>query len=244
MHPHRMIKQSALFIILCIASTSAQAQTAQTFQNFFLEGSQQRSIYGDVGLIFSNFDFFNTLSVGGQLGIPIGDEFELGITLDFLTVDPDFGDNASGLTDPIVVGRYQIQQGETDISVGAGLSLPLGDEDIGQGDGVNFNMFGALRYLLQSNLAITGVLGIDFIEEFDGDDYDASLRLGGAVVYRSNPDLQLIGELNILSDPDFVLLNFGVDYRVGPSARLRPALGVGLDNGAPDFVLTARLLLE
>lgn len=243
MYSYRTIRRFAFVCILWFLPGAALAQDAQTFQNFFLEGSQQRSVYGEVGLIYSDFDFVNVVVLEGQIGIPIGQSFELGITLDFLTIDPDFGDNASGFSDPTVVGRFQVQRGQTDISVGGGLTLPFGDEDIGGGESVDINIFGALRHLINANLAITGVLGIDFFEQ-SNDDYDASLRLGGALIYRTTPNLQLIGELNILTKTDYALLNFGVDYRVGNSTRLRPAIGLGVDNGAPDFVLVVKLLFQ
>ncbi|MBX2819348.1 MAG: hypothetical protein KTR29_06685 [Rhodothermaceae bacterium] len=235
-----------LFAFLLIAGLTpftALAQKAPTFQNFFLEGAHQHSVYGDLGITFSDFPGANFLQMGGRIGFPLGYNFELGITIDFLSIDPQFGDNIDGISDPMVVGRYLVQEGNTDISVGAGFSLPIGDEDVGGGDGVDFNLFGALRHYLNDALAIAGVLGIDFVEI--ADDYDASLRLGGAAIFRTNnPDLQLIGELTILSEGDFTLLTFGVDYRVSDSARLRPALGLGLDDGAPDVALALRLLLQ
>lgn len=233
----------AVLMLAALLPSTARAQKAPTFQNFFLEGAQQHSVYGDVGIVFSDFPGANFLLMGGRIGFPVGYNFELGVTIDFLSIDPQFGNNIDGITDPMVVGRYLIQEGTSDISVGAGFSLPIGDEDVGGGDGVDFNLFGALRHYLNDVLAISGVLGIDFVEQFD--DYDASLRLGGAAIYRTNNrDLQLIGELTILSEGDFTLLTFGVDYRVGNSARLRPALGLGLDDGAPDIALALRVLLQ
>lgn len=240
----RMKRLFALALLLLLFPGLARAQSAPTFQNFFLEGSQQHTVYGDLGLTFADYNFANFLFFGGQIGFPLGYNFELGITLNFLNVDPEFGNNSSGLTDPTVVGRYLVQEGETDISVGAGLTLPLGEEEVGGGDGVDLNIFGALRHYLNASLAISGVLGIDFVEDFD-EDYDASLRLGGGVIYQTNnPDLQLIGELLILSEGDFSILSFGVDYRVGNASRLRPALALGLDDGAPDVSLVLRLLLQ
>lgn len=241
-----IFQKNWLFAILILAvfwPATARAQKAPTFQNFFLEGAHQHTVYGDLGLVFSDFPGANFLQMGGRIGFPLGYNFELGVTIDFLSIDPEFGNNIDGIMDPMVVGRYLIQEGNSDISVGAGFSLPIGDEDIGGGDGVDFNLFGALRHYVNDMLAISGVLGIDFVEQFD--DYDASLRLGGAVIYRTNNrDLQLIGELTILSEGDFTLLTFGVDYRVGNSARLRPALGLGLDDGAPDIALALRVLLQ
>lgn len=229
---------SCFLLLLCTQTT--QAQTARTFQNFFLEGSHVGSVYGDVGFDFSDFDGGNVINLGGQVGFPIGRSFELGVALDFITIDPEVGNNRSGLSDLAVIGRYLVSQGETDISVGGGLTLPVGDEDVGQGEGININVFGALRHMANRKLGITGVFGVDFIEQ--NDDYDASLRLGGGLIYRSSPKLQLIGELSFLTDVEYALLSFGVDYRLNSGARLRPALGLGVDDGAPDFELLFRFL--
>ena len=226
-----------------MCTCSASAQNARTFQNFFIEGSHLRTVYGDVGVEFSDFDAFNILNVGGRIGFPIGEAFELGAELDFVSfdVESEFAEDQSGLSDLAVTGRYLVSSGDTDISIGGGLTLPIGDEDIGQGEDVNINIFGALRHITAGSLGITGVLGIDFFDQ--GDDYDSSVRIGGGIIYPANPNLQLIGELTILTDPDFALLSFGVDYMLNESTRLRPALGAGLDDGAPDLVLVISLLL-
>ncbi len=229
---------SCALLLLC--THTSQAQNARTFQNFFLEGSHIGSVYGDAGLAFSDFDGGNVVTLGGQVGFPIGTSFELGVALGFITIDPEVGNNRSGLSDLSVTGRYLVAQGQTDISVGGGLTLPIGDEDVGQGNNVNINVFGALRHIANASLGITGVFGVDFIEQ--GNDYDASLRLGGGLIYRSSPRLQLLGELSFLTDADYALLSFGVDYRLNSGTRLRPALGLGVDDGAPDFELILRFL--
>lgn len=235
-----MLRLLLSITLLLLCTNTASAQNARTFQNFFLDGSHVGSVYGDAGLGFSDFDRRNVVNLGGQVGFPIGRSFELGVMLDFITIDPEVGNNRSGLSDLGIVGRYLVSSGETDISVGGGLTLPIGDEDVGQGDDVNINVFGALRHTASATLGITGVLGVDFLEE--GDDYDASLRLGGGLIYRSSPRLQLIGELSFLTDVEYALLSFGVDYRMNSGSRLRPALGLGVDDGAPDFELLFRFL--
>lgn len=228
-------------ILLCCLAAPIQAQPdARTFQNFFLDGSHVNSFYADAGLTFADFDGANVIEIGPQIGFPVGNAFELGFDLQYLIVDPEFGDNISGLADLGVTGRYLVSSNaDTDISIGGGLTLPVGDEDVGQGD-VDISLFGALRHTTSPDLSITGVFGIEFNEQ--GDDYDASLRLGGGVVYQTSPDLQLVGELNFLTDSDSALLSFGVDYRLSGGNRLRPALGLGLDDGSPDFALIARIL--
>lgn len=242
----KAISPACLILLLFIGFSTAttqnvSAQNARTFQNFFYEGSQVGSVYGDVGLTFFDYDGANIIQLGGQIGFPIGSSFELGAELNHITIDPRFGDNSSGLSDLMVIGRFLVATGETDISVGGTISLPVGDEDIGQGD-VDLGVFGALRHYLNNRTALTGTLGIDFFD--NGDDYDTSLHLGGGVVHQASPRLQLIGELGFLTDIDFSLLSFGVEYAGRTGVKFRPALGLGVDDGAPDLALLLRVLFN
>lgn len=232
-----------LLLILLLFPAMAQSQSAQPevrlFQSFFLDGSQVGQVYGDVGIGFNDYDNLNITSVGGHLGFPIGTSFEGGIMLNYLSFNPSFGPNRDGINDLTLTGRYLASGGRSPISVGGYLTLPIGDEEIGGGD-VNLGVFGAIRHAANERLAITGVLGIDFFER--GDDYDGSLRLGGGLIYRTGPGWRLVGELTFLTEPDYALLTVGMDHAVSGSLRIRPGLGVGLDDGAPDFALLFGLL--
>ena len=224
----------AIFFIPNTSHAQGNQTEARLFQNYFLDGSQVGKFYGEAGLNFSDFDFVNLFSIGGRAGFPIGMNFEAGLELNYLSFDPNNGDNVSGLSDLSFIGRYLVSDGPTDISIGGSITLPVGDEDVGQGD-VDLGVFGALRHPASDQLSITGTLGIDFLEQ--GDDYEASLQLGGGIIYRTQPNLYLIGELNFITELDFALLSFGVDYVLDSNAHLRPAVGLGLDDGAPDFAL-------
>jgi len=68
------------------------------------------------------------------------------------------------------------------------------------------------------------------------DDYDSNLLFGGGTIYKVNEQLNIVGELNIWSKNDYMMLSGGVDYLLG-NGRLRGALGIGLDDGAPDITL-------
>ncbi len=234
---HRLLYCGILF---CFACTAHAQPDARNFQNFFKEGTHVGSFYGDVGLNYSDNNGANVIDIGAQVGFPVSRSFELGLDLVYISVDPELGNNFGGLSDLGVTGRLLVSsRNVTQISVGGGLTLPVGDEDVGQGD-VDLNVFGALRHAANPTLAITGVFGIEFIEV--GDDYDYSLRLAGGVVYQSDPDLQFLAELTFLTDRDWALLTLGADYRLRNGNRLRPAFGFGIDDGSPDLVLLARIL--
>lgn len=236
---------SVLLCLVTLVPAQVLAQGNQNdvrlFQNFFQDGSHVGQFYGETALTFSDFDSFNLINIGGRIGFPIGMNFEGGLELSYLSFDPNVGDNVSGLSDLSITGRYRVSSTPTDISIGGSLTLPIGDEDVGQGD-VDLGIFGAIRHPASNQLSIAGVLGIDFIEQ--GDDYEASLNLGGGVIYRTQPDLSLIGELSFQTEFDYALLSFGVDYILSGGSHLRPAVGLGVDNGAPDFVLLFGILFK
>ena len=230
---------AGLFLAPLVAFAQPNQSEVRLFQNFFLDGSQVGQVYGDVGLVFSDFDNVNVLDLGGRIGFPIGNTFELGVELHYFNFDPVIGEDRSGVSDINVTGRVLVSNGPTNISVGGALTVPVGDEDIGQGN-VNINAFGAIRHPAGNRLAITGVLGIEFMDR--NDDYDASLRLGGGLIFQTNQGWHIVGELNFLTERDYALLTAGIDYALGSSARIRPALGLGLDNGAPDLALLLGIL--
>jgi hypothetical protein len=45
-----------------------------------------------------------------------------------------------------------------------------------------------------------------------------------------------------MTDPDYMNLTVGADYKLKSNIRLRGGLGLGLDDGAPDFMLFTSFL--
>ena len=152
----------------------------------------------------------------------------------------------SGISDILIAGRYNLKPDETKISAGGFITLPIGEEKVGQSN-LNFGAFGALRHPLESGMVITGTLGIDFSEVpkrgGDDSDYETSLNIGGGVIYPHSDQLSIIGEIGLRTEGDFFLLSGGVDYNI-TSGRVRGALGVGLDDGAPDVMLLGSYLFQ
>lgn len=218
------------------------------FQSYFYDAPITQSIYGEGGLSFSTYDNFNSLGIGVQGGYPLNEKIELGTELRFLNWSPDKGDGQSGISDLGVYGRYNVyNKDQTNISAGALLSLPIGSEDVGQGN-LNFGPFGAVRHTLNEQMVLVGTIGLFFFEktEFEFNQntfeleektsYDNTLNIGVGTIYTVNPQLNLVGELSLRSEGDYMLLSAGADYMLG-KGRLRGALGLGLDDGAPDFML-------
>ena len=214
-------------------------EEVRLFQSFFEEGSITPATLVNPGLTFSDFDGGSIFTIGGQAAFPLTPLFELGLDLNFASINPDGGNGESGLTDLGVSGHYKVLDDLTQVSVGGSVTLPIGSEDIGQGD-VDFGMFGALRHPVRSNLALTGLVGIDFVER--GTDRDAGLQVGGGLIYRTQRDFNVVSELRIETEGDYAGLSGGLDYETDGGGRLRGGLLIGLDDGAPDLALLASIL--
>jgi hypothetical protein len=73
--------------------------------------------------------------------------------------------------------------------------------------------------------------------EIDG---ELQLALGGAVIYEAAPQWNLIGEFNLATEPydDFdndIQLVGGAAYKFNQDLSFRGGVGVGLDDGAPQW---------
>lgn len=236
------MKLLSLFIgLLLIFSVSLFGQSSKLdeihlFQTFLKDAPISKTPYGEAGIQFASSEIVNTFGFGIQGGYPINREIEIDANLGFSSISPDIGDSQSGLTDLTVTGRYNIMPKKTNISVGGMITLPIGSEDIGQSN-FNFGAFGALRHPIERNMILTGTFGLDFIEIID--DHEASLLLGGGLIYNVDRNLNLIGELNIQTKIDYAFFSGGINYELPIGSFVRGSLGVGLNDGAPDFAILA-----
>lgn len=211
-----------------------QTDQIALFQTFFEDAPIAADFYWEG--FFQYLEFSGGISafdVAAQGAFPVGPQTQIGGAWAFRNISP----GSNGLTDLVVSGRHNVLQTPMALSVGAALTLPLGSEDIGQSN-FNFSGFGALRYPLVSGQVLTGALGLEFIEQ--GGSREAGLLLAGGVIVPAATDLHVIGEINIRSRIDYALLTGGVDYVLpAVGGKLRGAIGIGLDDAAPDFALRA-----
>ena len=240
-------------LLVCFAS-SLMAQNFQSdvhlFQNFLKDSPIAQKPYVEPGLLYGTYEFFSTFQLGAQGGFPINPDLEIAGALNFLSLNPDEGDGQSGLSDLTVLGKYRIKtEANMDFSAGGSLTLPIGSEDVGQGN-LNFGAFGAIRYPINNEISGSAVLGLNFIETttFDAQgnedtEYETSVHLGGGVIYSINQQMSLVGELNIMTEENYTMLSGGLDYAHTSNGRLRGGIGLGLDDGAPDFALFLGYLL-
>ena len=227
----------------------------RTFQSFFRDAVVMDNAYGEAGLGYSDMAFGSLLDLGVQGGLPINPQLELGFAANFLNFSPDAGDGNSGISDIRVSGIYSLVQEPSKIGAGGYITLPVGSEDVGAGN-LNFGFFGAIRHALNENMVLIGNAGFDFFEvttveivqtgpfSFDTEEsseHKSSLGLAGGLINKLNDNTHIVGELVLRTEGDFFLLSGGVNHELG-SGTVRGALGVGLDDGAPDFVISVSFL--
>jgi hypothetical protein len=241
---------SAFFMLVWLLGSTSMGQGVKTdqvrlFQSFHRDAPITQRPFVDGGLEFDNFEYASFFKLGARAGLPVQPNFDINAGLHFINFNPDFGDGSSGLSDIWVSGKYRVDnvfREKTSFSAGGFITLPTGSEDVGQSN-FNFGAFGAIRHPLDNQLTLTGVLGIDFVEGFD-DSRSSSLLFGTGVIYTYDSNLNFIGELQIQSEYDYALLTAGTDYVLLQGGRVRGALGVGLDDGAPDLALMASYLFS
>jgi len=234
---------TALMALMFHHTVFAQANTqdqVHLFQTFFEDASMVKTPYGQASLRFGDYDNASTVHIPLQFVLPTGDHYEMnfGVEAGFLSYNPEVGDGESGLTDIKVVGRYNFPAGRTKVAAGGYLTLPVGNEDVGQSN-FNIGAFGALRHPINPKFTITGAVMIESLEQQQGagDDRETALLLAFGTIYKVDPRFHLIGEINLKTGVDYGLLSFGVDYVVTSQGSLRGALGLGMDDAAPDLQL-------
>lgn len=210
------------------------------FQNFLLDAPIASTFYGEGGLVYSSYEFFKTFQFGVRGGYPITPKFEMGGEISFINADPDRGDGESGISDLTVAGRYQVMSDKATLSLGGYITLPIGSKDVGQSN-TDIGLFGAVRYPFSgSKLVLTGTAGLEFLEF--GDNRETSLLIAPGLIFPATPELSIVSELSIRTEGDFMLLSGGLDYALKAGSHLRGGIGLGLDDGAPDFMFLASFL--
>jgi len=215
-------------------------------QSFFKDTPIAGSNYATVGFNYGTYSTHSSYYLGFQAGFPINPRFEIDAELDIINFDSDFGYSNTGISDLLISGRYNIENyinfmpDTTKMSAGAYLTLPIGSDETGEGD-FNIGVFSALRHPLGNGVVITGTFGLDsYVNVFD--DRKFSVLLGGGTIIPINEVLSLTSELQLRTGLDYMMLSFGGDYSLDNSQKIRAGMGIGFDDGAPDFYLMLNYL--
>ncbi len=241
---------------LCIAAIGlsvAQMSWAQStkddvrfFEHFFDDAAVVKSMHVEAVGIYADLDGGDAFIIGAQGGMPINRQLDVGARWSFISLDGDAGGSESGISDINLWGRYQLKsQSKANITVGGTLTLPIGDEKVGQ-DNLDFGGFVAARMPINNGMVVMGSVGLNFVEVGGpfGDDRELSIHLGGGAIYQLNSQTHVTGEVGIDTEEDYFALTGGVDHKISSAGRIRGALVIGLDDGAPDFALQGGFLLN
>jgi len=259
-----------------VVSTSATLNDVRLFQSFFEDAPVIKSNYVHPAFAYRDYDAMSTINIGAMGGHPINPKLDVEADLYYSSVSYDIkgAEGQSGITDLGLHGKYNLKSERDQVaSVGAYISLPIGSEDIGQGN-LNFGGFGAYRKALNSGMVFTANAGLYFYEVpkavdtgFDEDDFDfraglakaakveaagdvetehqTRFRLGAGIIYpMSNKKTNLVGEFVLMTKIDYMMLSCGVDHALSNGAKLRGGIGLGLDDGAPDMMLMAGYFMK
>jgi hypothetical protein len=249
-----------ILLVFAFGTTFSQdtKDDVKLFLSFPFDSPITKTMYGEAGLHYASYDGFSNMLIGAQGGYGINPNLEVDARVSFAKLSPEEGDGESGLSDIFVAGRYLLPIKNLKAAAGGYVTLPIGKEEVGGGK-LNFGAFAALRHPLSSGMVITGNVGINFVEikkiDYDFDpntfktttketsDYENSIRLAAGLIYPVNPQLNVVGEWFMETEIDYMMISGAADYKLSPTGRLRGGLGLGLDDGAPDFLFMASYLM-
>ena len=233
------MKRAALSLLV-LSLLLPQASSAQDvldqvflFRNFNQDARVASRAYLEPYAQHNTYESVTHTSVGLQGGIPFSPRFEAAFGVSYFRDDSDFFESSSGLADIFLHGKYNFSLNATRLSTGAFVTLPIGSEDIGEGD-LDAGIFISARHPLSERTVLAGKLSGDYFE-FTKDDRDPSLRFHGGVIQMVSDRAAIVGELLVTTSVDVTQLSGGVDYALGPAGRLRGSIAAGLTDNAPDF---------
>jgi len=235
--------------IYTVAAAQEKSDEVRLLQTFFQDAPIATQPYGEGFFQYGTYDNdFSSIDLAVQAALPIAQKIQVGGGVGFRNVSPGAGDGQSGISDVLASARYNIKPGPTSVSVGAFLTLPIGSEALGEGT-LEIGSFGSLRHHLPSGVVLTGTAGLE-LDEVQTLKYNATTQklesgsglksaflIAGGAIYPTNRGVNLLGELNIRTRGNYILLSGGVDYPLQGGGRLRGGLGIGLDGGAPNFAI-------
>jgi len=225
----------AFMAVQTLYAGEATMDKIRFFDNFFMDAAPQSTMYAEGIAAYISDDNADGMGLGVQGGMPVAPNIEVGIRVGFMSVDYDYAGSESGLVDPLIVGTYHLQNWQNNqLSVGAHITLPVGDEDIGYGN-TDIGVFGAIRHPLNHRTVLMGTAGLSSLDR--NNDREFSLNLGGGLIYKVDERLHGIAELTMATEVEQMDLTLGADYAVQPNGSIRGSIDLGLDDGSADFTL-------
>jgi hypothetical protein len=198
-------------------------------------------------LQYDDADSVDRTVLFGQAAFQPWQDFEVGGRVGFGSTDTPPGvEDGTGATDLDLWGKYfwNMNNQKTEFSAGAILTVPTGDDSAGLGfDAFALKGFGAMRYRLKAAV-ITGTIGLQINDDgsiFGSPDLDGELSVsaGAGVIVPWSEAFSFIGELSWKTErfdgaDDDARLLAGLNLHLSNRSMLRPAISLGLEDGAPD----------
>jgi hypothetical protein len=247
------------FLVALILSLSIMlCSETHLFQNFYRDAIIEDALFIKGHFQYTNTKFdvgpfeyeWSTMNIGFIGGYPVMQDLEIDVGLDFISISPDEGDGESGISDITVAGKYMFLISEQKVASGGYITLPVGSEDVGQGN-LNFGFFGAGRMMLNDTVDLTATAGLDFfeVEEYNPNtgktdtEYETGFVLGAGSVISIAEQIDLVPEFLMITEAEYSMLSCGVDYKLNQDSSIRGMFGFGMDDGSPDLLFRIAYLM-
>jgi len=234
-----------------VSNAAAFSQDRLFLQSFEFDGAIVQGQWWEGDAVYTDAHDFNTFTVDFLVALQMMDQLEVGGRVGFGSSDTSGGlENGTGATDLDVWGKWRLgtSSPDTDISVGAEVTVPTGDDSVGLGtDAFALTFFGALREQMQ-NSVLTAYAGIQFND--NGQIFGTNLEgttaglMGVAILLPLTDTITFVGEANLTTerfegaDSDFSITG-GINWHLTDRGIFRAALDLGLTDGANDGALLA-----
>lgn len=251
-----------LLVIALVVPVVAEAQVSpdtRLLQRPEWDGAVFTGVYLDGQFRYQKWDKrwdkMDSLLVGPTFAMSFAEmpQLETGARFFVVNSNPKHGKSETGFSDIDIWGKWQFLDDPLLLSAGILFTIPTGAEKVlnpkASGE-FNFEFFGAGRYYATDMLALVGHIGFRFNDDmkykvhgtrwrYDG---ETQFLLGFGVICEVTPELNILGEINFATEAyknvhSDTELTAGVQYDFTPDFCTRGGIGIGLDNGAPDFEL-------
>jgi len=234
-------------LLVLISPASAQEHPARNnirlLNNFFIDTSKSTSpfIAGKVG--YADYTIGSDSSFALKGSLPINDQIDIGLQWVYSTNDISPNSDSSGLGPLELNSRYYFDLANSPVKMAVGglITLPIGADDVA-GDQFNLGAFIASRYPVQNNMVLSANLGLYSIDT--PIDRELSVHLGFGTLFKLDETIHLIGEITIKTEQKYAALTTGADIQLANKIHTRPALSVGLNDGAADLELQIELVIH
>ena len=188
---------------------------------------------------YAMFDQANFWFGGARTAVWVAPNVEVGGRFGWAGVSPDNGPSGSSFGDLDLFARYRLPVDfPGTLAAGTEVRLPTGSEDAGQNN-TFVRIFGALRQDMAGAFTFTANLAFEYLE-FLGDDRNG-IAVGLGSLIPISESLTMIVEFDLKTSYDYAVFTGGVDYELPPGGHLRGAVGIGLNDEAPDVELQIAL---